>query len=130
MTIQGSSQILSGTTLTTTSETTAVTTPAVSLANNGIPQKVCIKGAVNVLAGTGTTALTIRCRIGSLTGAVLGNPLTVTLAAAATGQFAFEFLDTNMSNAALQYFITVQQTAASGNGTINQANVEVDYALN
>jgi hypothetical protein len=95
-----------------------------SLANApgvGKPSNNRIAGAMDLLAGTGTTAVVTRCRQGSLTGAVVGVLETDTLAATNTGAIPFDFKDT-ASGYAQAYVITVQQTGGTANGTVNYIN--------
>lgn len=121
-------QVTSATTLTTTTETVAATSTT-NIENQPGGQGVCINGVVNVTAGTGTTAVTIRVRAGSgITGTVIGNAVVHTLAAAAVANIPFETLD-NSAGAlvgTVTYSVTVQQTGASGNGTVNQATIMLE----
>ena len=93
-----------------------------------------IRGAVNVTAGSGTTAVALRCRKGNgLGGAVLGpgGGLVHTLAAGTSATIPFEFIDpapvvdpiaTPTGSAPTpgnQYTLSLQQTGGTGAGTVN-----------
>lgn len=98
-----------------------------------------IRGVMNVTAGTGTTAVTVRCRKGANTtsGALVGVANPDTLAAGNSESISFEFLDTapvvtpsgTASGADVAgtnvYTITLQQTGGTGNGTVNYGSVGV-----
>jgi len=86
------------------------------------PVKVVVN--LNITEGTTGTAFVVRCRQGIGTGgALVGLAQTVTLAAAANGQFSFVFRDT--SGLTTAYTITVAETAATVAGTVNSIDVEV-----
>jgi len=116
-------------TITTTTETVIA-----SVANNvinapgqppdpGSPSVV--SGIVNVLTGTGTTFIAIRCRRGvnQVAGAQVGNQNGVNCSAAATINVPYEFTDnTGDPNG---YTITIQQTGATGNATVNDVQMDV-----
>lgn len=119
----------SAVTVTTTSETAAVVTPALPVSPPGAATGIVIRGNINFTAGTGATFVTIRVRQGSGTGGTAvytGTPVTVV--AAAVYDLAFEAIDTSLVPAS-QYTVTVTQTAASGNGTVNQAEIETDLVV-
>jgi hypothetical protein len=90
---------------------------------------VKIEANLVVTAGTGTTALVIRCRQGVGTGgAQVGATQTVTLAAGASGQFAFVFRDSSgvpYAAGGTAYTITITQTGGSAAGTVNTVDAEV-----
>lgn len=90
-----------------------------------------IRGSLNVTAGTGATAVVLRCRVGqsTTTGPLVGNALTITLAAGASMDVDFEFEDTNFPDPGAGYCITLAETGASVAGTVNQAEAELDVAL-
>lgn len=117
----------SGITLVTTAETVVATSPQIYAdANNG---RVKIYGHVNITEGAGGTAYVVRVRRGnSISGALVGVAETDTLAAASSETAPFSVEDAGWLNAAggNQYCVTVQQTAATGNGTVNGADFQVD----
>lgn len=112
---------LSGTvTLVTTAETVALVTPPVSTTYSS--DSIDIEGKVNVTAGTGTTACVIRCRRGNgVTGTVVGVAETDTLAAGSSESFPIQCVDTPGDVAGQVYSLTISQTGATGNGTVNSA---------
>lgn len=118
--------VTAATTLVTTAETQAATSASVPENQAGAAaQGLVVRGVLNILAGTGTTAVQVRVRAGNntLTGAQIGPTMTHTLAAAATAQVPFEVVDTTLVQAGAQYTVTVQQVGASANGTVNLATV-------
>lgn len=113
---------LSGTVpIVTTTETVALVTPPVSTTFGS--DAIEIEGMVNLTAGTGTTAAVLRIRRGNgITGTVVRAADTDTIAAGSSESFLVQGLDTPGDVAGQVYSITVQQTAASANGTINGAS--------
>ncbi len=115
-------------TLTTTAETVVAT--SATLFSGNPSQRVLITGHVNVTEGAGGTAYTIRLRQGSGTGGtVVGVAETDSLAAGSseTGSVSYEDTGALLAGAAGgQYTLTVQQTAATGNGTVNGADLKIE----
>jgi len=91
------------------------------------PVKIVVN--MNITEGTSGTAYVVRCRQGIGTGGTqVGPSITVTLAAAASGEFAFVFRDSSgvpFQPGGTAYTITVSQTGASVAGTVNAIDVEV-----
>lgn len=125
----GTRQVATAVNLVTTAETAALTLPFASgcsanpsLANpiSGSAAKNRINGVANITAGTAATSVQIRCRIGNntITGTQVGPTLSYTIAAGASANVDFEFSDVP-GLYAQAYTITVQQVAATGNGTVN-----------
>lgn len=115
-------------TVTTTSETVAVTSPLADLrrpAGSG----VVIRGTVNLVpAGAATTAVVLKVRQGTGTsGTQVGATQTVNVGATPGLDVTadIEVIDYNPAQPLGQYVITVTQTGATGNGTIQQATIEV-----
>ena len=114
-------------TLVTTTETVVISSgPA------GVPYDTCL---VHILAtcqlttGVAATAVTPRIRRGTaVTGALVGEGNAVTLGAAAgsTEQFVIEVTERRSQVASVEYSLTLEQTAATGNGTVLQAAIEVE----
>ena len=104
-------------------ETVAMVTTLV-IENNPAGQGVHISGTLNVLAGTTTTAIVVKCRQGNgVNGAQVGGTITHTQAAGVAASISFDFLDTSafaLVNQTAQWSITVAQTGGTANGTINQ----------
>ena len=98
-----------------------VTVPAVT--------KVIIRATVNVLAGTGTTAVVARIRQGNGVGGNVLATATITLAAGNNGQINLSVEDTAALLAAAaggQYSLTLAQTGGSANGSVNAGDLQVD----
>lgn len=86
-----------------------------------------ISGVMNYTAGTGTTAVVLRCRRGALAGAQVGTSQTVTLAAGASDNIPYEFQDAGAAPN-VGYVITIQQTGGTAAGTCNEIVGDVtDY---
>jgi hypothetical protein len=84
---------------------------------------------VSVLTGSGTTSLTVRIRQGTTTaGALIGQPFAIPAVASTANQggFAAAIDSTQAYPAGQTYCVTVQQGAATGNGTMQ--SVVMDYA--
>lgn len=108
--------------LVTTAETVVATLGGVSTSGPG--RRVSLTGEFQITTGTNTTGLTIRIRRDSLTGALVGeaNPVQVEAAAGSTEDHDIEVTDTptlEIFNA--NYVLTVQQVAASANGSVLRA---------
>lgn len=127
----------SGVTLVTTAETAAVTSSPVSYNQPG-GQGLGVHGYVNVTAGAGTTAIVVTVRKGAGTGGqTLASSDTDTLAAGGSESIYYEFVDTTPTPTPAgdvqgadvagtnRYTVTVSQTGATGNGTINHASIGV-----
>jgi hypothetical protein len=114
-------------TVTTTSETVAITSGPVM-----VPAETClvhIRAWCQMIAGTGTTAITPRIRRGSTTSGTLvgeGNALVATVSASAANTIMIEATEWRQQQNQVEYCLTVQQTAATANGTVQQAVIEVE----
>lgn len=114
--------------LVTTAETVALTIPFsggcaanVSLAAPPGVGGMCqlrISAMGSYTPGVAATAIQVRVRRGGLTGSQVGATLTIPAAAAAADGFTIEVRD-GIPGFAQAYSITVQQVAATGNGTVN-----------
>lgn len=110
-------QISSSVTVTTTTETVALTLPAVS--TNGAQDQVFISGSMAMLLGTAATTLTVRVRRGTgITGTLVGLAEVDTAVAAETDPFPFDALDVPGEVAGQAYVVTVQQASATANGSV------------
>lgn len=102
-----------------------------------------VRGTMNITAGAGTTAIVVRVRKGNgLGGAVVGNAVTHTLAAAASANIPYEFLDQPPAVTPIStptgagappgniYTLSVQQTGGTGAGTVNYATFGCAPAAN
>lgn len=90
---------------------------------------VWFSGDVQITPGAGTTALTFRLRQTNLTGAIVDNTAAVPVTASVATQVPFNLYD--LTNAPEQaggqlYVLTVQQTGATGNGTVNGGHLGVE----
>jgi hypothetical protein len=106
--------------VTTTETIVATVTPALTINAPG-GEGLSISGFINVLTGTGTTAVVTRVRKGSLvTDTLIDVAQTHTIGAAVSASIPFGALDGAGASATAQnYVVTMQQTAASANGTVN-----------
>lgn len=113
--------------LVTTTETVVVTTPRVK-----IPVVTCravIRAWFQFTSGAGTTGITVGIRRGPLvTDPVVGerNTLTISTAAASSEEHGICVSEELQNQEGVEYSLTVAQFAATGNGTILQAAVEVE----
>lgn len=113
----------SAVTLVTTAETVVATiAPGLNINAPG-GEGLSISGFINVTTGTATTAVVIRVRKGTTTADTLvDSALTHTIGAAVSASIPFGALDQAATSAtAQQYVVTIQQTAATANGTVNYA---------
>jgi hypothetical protein len=122
----GVSGTLVSTVVTTTTETVALTSPAIDLPGPQI--QACIMAYAQLTLGTNTTAVTPRIRRGTaITSPLVGlaNAEAIKTAAGSTEPF-FMMVTESISNLdQVQYSFTVQQTAASANGTLLQGCIWV-----
>lgn len=121
-------KIPASTSLVTTAETAVVTTTPVQV--GGGSAGAWLSGDVQVTVGAGTTNMTVRCRFGSGTGgALVDTAITVPVTAGNTISLPFNFFDLSNANeqaGGTQYTITLQQTAATGNGTTVGGHVGIE----
>lgn len=110
------------TTVTTTTETVVATVNGVLVPGAGA--RVKLTGNCNLSTGTGVTAVTPRIRRGvDATGALVGEGDPVAAGASTQVGVDLDVTDTPGDSSALTYVFTVQQTGATGNGTVVQASV-------
>lgn len=114
----------------TTTETIAATVVVPSVPGNN--RRVQLSGEVDLTTGTNTTAVTTRWRRGTaITDPVVGeaNPSNIVAAAGSTERMTQSAEDTPGDVANQTYILTVQQTAASANGSILYAfgMADVDF---
>lgn len=119
--------VASDTTVTNAAETVVATLPGVTTQRVG--QKVELEGTVNITGGTSTTAYVLRIREDTLTGNVVGELATDTLASAVGSPedhtiHAEHSPATDLSNKS--YVLTVTQTGGAANGTANHASLRAD----
>jgi hypothetical protein len=108
----------------TTAETAAVTSDPITPSTDG--SELTISGVINITTGTSTTAVVVRVRRGvGVSGALVGETESQTIAAGASGNISYEVTDFPGAVAGQQYTASVVQTAATANGTINNASITV-----
>src|SRR5271154_6586898 len=87
--------------------------------------KVKVVGMMSLTIGASTTSVTLRIRRNPQGENVIVLAMTlVTVTAAAVVLLPVMFTDILADGRSVQYEITVQQAAATGNGTINQAYID------
>lgn len=115
-------------TLLTTAETVVATLGGVSSRRAG--QRLHVEGHINILTGTGTTALVLRLRQDVLTGTVIDTVETDFIAAVAAGDTEDHLIEGDLVLAGelsgKSVVLTVAQTGATGNGTVNLATLRAD----
>lgn len=115
------------TSLATTAETVVATVTGTSTNQQG--QTVSIRGLANITLGTGTTAVVMRVRRDSIAGTVVGEVQTEQIFSAAGSTEDHEIYRQEADPGEFSgrtYVVTVSQTAASANGTVNNASIEVE----
>lgn len=114
--------------LVTTAETVVLTLPSFSV---DLPSRhATLRAVLTVTPGTGTTSLTFRFRQGSLTGALIGSAIVdPVFGAVGTAETHTAELDVVPGEWAAQtVVVTVQQGAATGNGSVGHKVGEVQLA--
>jgi hypothetical protein len=108
----------------TTVETVVLTTPIVATGTF----RAIVSAHINTGTGTGATALTIRIRQGNGTGGAIVIAETVNVTAGNTVTLATSWEDDSGildTGAGGQYTLTLQQTAATANATVQSADLLV-----
>lgn len=109
----------------TTTETLVVTGNLLTTSNpNG---KAVIRGWVDLTVGAGTTGITIAVYAGAAIGGRLvgtKNPEAGDFTAGNTATFEVEFVDPFSNVSGVQYCISVQQTGATGDGSVLAALID------
>lgn len=119
-----STPVTTNVTLTTTTETVIATLSGVSSPRAGV--KIRLHGWYQVTLGTATTAVTTRIRQGTgITGTLIqeANAEQISTAAASSEGHSIDVEDTLGEVANVSYVLTVEQTAATANGTVLQAQL-------
>jgi hypothetical protein len=114
-------------TVPTTTETVAVISPPVTLPLRN--HHILVKAWAQLTVGTGATGITARIRRGnSVTAPLVGeaNLEAVKGAAGSTEPIVIAVAEDVQDLESVQYCLTVQQAAATGNGTVLQALIEVE----
>lgn len=113
-------------TLTTTAETVVATLDGVA---TGRAANVRLYGWAQLTTGAATTTVTPRIRRGTaITGTLIdeGNPVTIGAAAGGTEEFSLNAVDEALDASGVSYVYTLQQAAATGNGTSLQASLRAE----
>ncbi len=98
-------------------ETVVATVPNVITSN--IETQVLIEGTLNVLTGAGTTSMQVRCRRGTtIAGPQVGGTVAFGIGATSNGAVSFSFKDTPGEVHGQSYVITVVESSATTDGTI------------
>lgn len=110
-------------TVTTTTETAVAQIDSVSTPGPGY--SVSLDGHVDFTTGAGTTAVTLRWRQGSgIAGTLVGETEVPGVSASTRINVDASAVDTPGEIAGQTYTCTIQQTAATGNGTVNKSVVK------
>lgn len=130
-------------TIPTTTETAIGVVGPVNVNTSAVSQGVLVEGTFNFTAGTAATSVTIRIRslpAGTAApangaaysgGSVLATH-TFTVTAASQYSFSANYLDASVAGAGtvpVAYVVTVQQTAATGNGSVNNSTVAAEECV-
>ena len=84
--------------------------------------RLVLYGEVNITAGTAATAVTVRVREGTdATGLEVGSAVVDTVAAGDTYTIPIDVVLNNVDLAGGSFVLTVQETAATANGTVGYA---------
>lgn len=111
----------SAVTIVTTTETVIATLGPFNENQVAPAQGITFDGNINMTVGTGGTAVTVRVRQGTaITGTLVGVAQVQTATAGNTINLPIGELDPTLIQVNAQYVVTVQQTAASANGTVNR----------
>lgn len=121
--VYSNSTIVNATVVTTAETAVWQTSPASARSDQ---DQWAIEATIDFTTGTGTTGLTVRCRRGTgVLGTQVGASNLDTIAAGNSQPVSVNFTDTPGAVAGQIYTITVQQTAATANGTVVAASGNV-----
>lgn len=98
-------------------ETTVLSGIPAAMGNASSHLDQTIQGSINITAGTGTTAVVLKCKNASAV--QVGTSQTNTLAAGNSDVIPFCFVD-NSGAASASYQITLTQTGGTANGTVGE----------
>lgn len=102
-------------------ETVVLTSGPVS--TPGRNATVVLWGVVNLTVGTNGVAAVVRVRRGSLTGTLIGLATTDTGVATDKYTIPFQVTDAAIDEAGAKYVVTVTETSASADGTVNYVSI-------
>lgn len=110
-------------------ETAIVSTDVVQVGSQLGNRPIITSVTLNITTGVGATALVVNLRVGVGVGGTLIGSRTVTVTASTTYQLTFVFDEPPTQAAASAggsaYTVTVAETGASANGTVNSVKVEM-----
>lgn len=116
--------VTADTSIVTTAETAAITSDGFTPPTDG--SKLIISGVINITTGASVTGAVIRVRRGvGVAGALVGETEPHNIGAAVTDDVSYQVTDSPGAVAGQQYTATVVQTAATGNGIINNASINI-----
>jgi hypothetical protein len=112
--------------------TAAAETVIATLSGVSTPRAVTVtlRGWVEMITGTATTAVTLRVRRGTdATGTLIdeGNPVTIGAAVGSTEEFSIVATDDGADLAGASYVLTAQQSAATADGSALQGSLEASW---
>jgi len=111
-------------TIVTTTEAVAVTSEIIKVTRRGM--RALIFAFIEVDSGTATTAITGRIRAGkAITGTLISEAIAEETTAALAETWVVSAVDELGDVDEVSYSATIQQTAASANGTIDNATIIV-----
>lgn len=113
-------------TLTTTTEAVVISSPRIAVPRQSVT--ALILGMAQLTTGAATTTVTPRIRRGTAVGGALvgeANAITIGAAAGSNEQFFGFALEELAGLADVEYSLTLQQAAATGNGTVLAAFILV-----
>lgn len=120
--------IVAGTVPATNVETVAIFLPPNVTVDQG--RLIVIEWAAALTTGAATTAVTGRIRRGnSVAGALVGQPFTVQVGAALATSLSGQASDIPGEVAGAQYCLTLQQTAATANGSALFASLQASWLI-
>lgn len=117
------------TTLVTTAETVVATLSGISTRNAS--EQVNFRSRAEISWGTGTTSGVVRIRRGTgITGTLVSTQPLLTVAAGNVSGNDPVAIDTPGEVANQSYVLTVQQTAATGNGSVTLGQLQATIGVN
>ena len=123
-----------GAAFSTTNITVTTTTEQVAISSGRVPIptatcRAVVRAWCQLTLGTATTTVTPRIRRGTaITDPVVGeaNPEQIKTAAGSTEPYMIQVEESLQDRESVEYSFTVQQAAATANGTVLQAHIEVE----
>ncbi len=115
-------------TLVTTGETVIISSGPLKMPFQ--TARAIIKAWAQLTTGAATTTVTPRIRRGTAVGGTLvgeANAEDVKAAAGSTEPFFIMASEARAGEESVEYSLTLQQAAATGNGTVLQAGIEVEF---